>query len=136
MNKNHIVATDREISIKNNRANNVSVRMGESFRALGPAPGHSWKPKRWAGLPRSQRIRPDALHFYWNERGLTRQFESNANHILDMLRCEVELSLGFVQLRCQLLHLFAQLAFELQNAADAAAPARDAVRLPPHAPPG
>ena len=34
MNKDHIIATSREISIKDNRANNVSVRMGESFCAL------------------------------------------------------------------------------------------------------
>src|SRR5437667_1054270 len=118
MNKDHIIAASREVSIKNNRADNVSVRMGEPFRALGPPPGHSWQPKHGASLSHSQGIRPHALHFYRNERGLTGQFESNADHVLNMLRREGQLSLGFVQLRCQLLHLLPQLAFELQDAAD------------------
>jgi len=87
--------------------------MGESFCALGPAPGHSGHPKHWAGLAHSQRIWPDAFYFYRNKRRLTRQFESNANHVLNMLRREIQLSLGFVQLRCQLFHLLAQFAFEL-----------------------
>jgi hypothetical protein len=86
VNEDHIIATSPEISIKNNRANNVSMRMGESFRALGPAPGHSWNCKHWAGLSHSQRIRPDTVDFCRNEQGLTGQFESNANHVFNMLR--------------------------------------------------
>src|ERR1700751_4394123 len=118
VNEDHIIATSREVSIKNNGANNVSVRMRKSFCALGPTPGHSWQPKHLARPSHSQGIRPDALHFHRNERGLTGQFEGNADHVLDVFRREIELSLGFVQLRCQLLHLLPKLAFELQYPAD------------------
>src|SRR5438445_12093859 len=96
VNEDHIIATSCEISIKDNRADNVSVRMAEPFCTLRPTAGHSCHSEHGAGLTHSQGIWPDAPHFYRNQRGLAGQFESNADHVLNMFRREVQLSLSFV----------------------------------------